>query len=311
MSQALPLSKVKAWVALSRVPFLSVGIFPFILGAIIAWSMGYPMNWAVLLLSSFAVILIMLITYWAGEYYDFEADSINVNYNIFSGGTRVLQAGLIPRHYALVATYLSLSLAVIIGLLLQFYFKTGPYTLLLGAFGLFCGYFYSAKPVQWSHRGVGEVLIAICYGGLTVNAAYYLQTASFHPLATLVSIPLAISIFLVILINEFPDYISDRVSGKRTLVVRFGMKRMALVYLILSMACFLAILGPPLYVGPWIIAPLALLPVLLIDWNIIAVMRKEYEDGKRLQALCGRTILLHLTIASIFMLAFLLEGAIG
>jgi len=206
-------NRFKAWAALSRAPFHSVGVFPFLLGATIAWSMGFAIDWAVLILSSFALILIMLTTYLAGEYYDFETDSLNVSYNIFSGGSRVLQMGFIPRRRPLVAAYVSVVGAIIIGLVLQFYYKTGPYTLLLGTFGLFCGYFYTARPIQWSYRGVGEILIAICYGWLSVNAAYYLQTGSFHPVATLVSIPLAISIFLVILINEFPDCSSD-VSAK-------------------------------------------------------------------------------------------------
>jgi len=306
-----PSNRFKAWVALSRAPFHSVGVFPFVLGAIIAWSMGFPISWAVLLLSTLAVVLVMETTYLAGEYYDFEADSINASYNIFSGGSRVLQAGLIPRHRPLIVVYVSVVGAIIIGLLLQFYYKTGPYTLLLGAFGLFCGYFYTAKPIRWSYRGVGETLIAICYGWLTVNAAYYLQTGSFHPVATLVSIPLAISIFLVILINEFPDYSSDTISGKRTLVVRFGKERMAILYIILSIACFLTMFAPFLYGIPWVIAPLSLFVLLLIGWNIAAIGRKGYEDNRRLQGICGRTILLDLGIASIYIIAFLLARAVG
>ncbi len=311
MADIPPSNRFKAWVALSRVPFHSVGVFPFVLGAIIAWSMGFPISWAVLLLSTLAVVLVMETTYLAGEYYDFEADSINVSYNIFSGGSRVLQAGLIPKHRPLVVTYVSVVGAIIIGLLLQFYYKTGPYTLLLGAFGLFCGYFYTAKPIQWSYRGMGETLIAICYGWLTVNAAYYLQTGSFHPVATLVSIPLAISIFLVILINEFPDYSSDAISGKRTLVVRFGRERMAILYIILSIACFLTMFAPFLYGAPWVIAPLSLFVLLLVAWNITAIGKKGYEDNRRLQGICGRTILLDLGIAGIYIIAFLLARAVG
>lgn len=64
---------------------------------VIAWSQGYPFNWGVGILSTLAVILIMLTTYYAGEYYDYETDSLNREYNKFSGGTRVLPAGLIPK----------------------------------------------------------------------------------------------------------------------------------------------------------------------------------------------------------------------
>ena len=150
------------------------------------------------------------------------------------------------------------------------------------------------------------MLIAVCYGWLPVNAAYYLQTGSFHPVATLVSIPLAISIFLVILINEFPDCSSDALSRKRTLVVRFGKERMAALYTILSIACFLTIFAPFVYKVPWIIAPLSLLILLLVGWNIALIGEKGYEDAKRLQGICGRTILLDLTIAGTYAAAFFL-----
>jgi len=305
--QKLSLSnQFRVWATLCRAPFHSVGVFPFVLGAVIAWGTGFPISWAVLSLSTLAVILVMLTAYLAGEYYDFEADSINTNYNAFSGGSRVLQAGLVARHRPLVVTHVCLVVAIMIGLLLQFYYKTGPYTLLLGAFGLFCGYFYSARPIQWSYRGVGETLIAICYGWLAVNAAYYLQTGTFHLAATLVSIPLAISIFLVILINEFPDCYSDAISGKRTLVVRFGREKMAILYVILSIACFLTMFTPFLYGAPWTIAPLSLVVLLLIAWNIAAIDKKGYEDSRRLQGICLRTILLDLAIASVYIIAFLL-----
>ncbi|MFC2039463.1 prenyltransferase [Chloroflexota bacterium] len=303
-------NKFKAWAALSRAPFHTVGVFPFVLGATIAWGMGFAIDWAVLLLSSFALILIMLTTYLAGEYYDSETDSINASYNRFSGGSRVLQMGLISRRGPLVASYVCVAGAIIVGLVLQFHYKTGPYTLLLGAFGFFCGYFYTARPIQWAYRGVGEILISVCYGWLTVNAAYYLQTGSFHPVATLVSIPLAMSIFLVILINEFPDCPSDALSGKRTLVVRFGRERMAILYAILSIACFLSVFGLFFYEVPWIIAPLSLFVLLLVAWNIVAVGQKGYEDRKLLQGICGRTILLDLTIAGIYIVAFLLRRSV-
>ena len=69
-----PKKRLNAWLTLSRPPFHAVGVFPFLLGMVIAWSQGYPFNWGVGILSTLAVILIMLTTYYAGEYYDYETD---------------------------------------------------------------------------------------------------------------------------------------------------------------------------------------------------------------------------------------------
>jgi 1,4-dihydroxy-2-naphthoate octaprenyltransferase len=300
--------RLRTWLSLARLPFYSVGILPFILGIVLAWNHDYSISLVVAILSTIAVILIMAVTYLAGEYYDYKTDSINVDYNKYSGGSRVLQAGLVPRQHALVATYICLALAGAIGLVLFLYYKTGPYTIPLGAFGLLCGYFYTAKPVRWSYRGIGEILIAICYGWLTVNAAYYLQAGQFELVATLISIPIALSIFLVILINEFPDYASDKISGKRTLVVKFGRERMTILYTALLVICYLTIILGLFFGVPKLAGFLSLIVLALIIWNIIAIKGKGYENKQTLERICLGTISINLMISSIYILTFVLEG---
>jgi len=295
-----------SWLRLSRLPFHTVGVFPFLLGMVIAWSQGYPFNWGVGILSTLAVVLIMLATYYSGEYYDYDTDSLNREYNKFSGGTRVLQAGLVPKKQVLLAALLALAAAGIIGLILQFYFKTGPFTIPLGAFGMLCGYFYTSKPLRWAYRGVGEVLIGICYGWLAVSTAYYLQTGTFGLIPTLASIPISISIFLVILINEFPDYTSDRASGKNNLVVRLGRDRAALLYASLAAICFLSIVLGVLAGIPRLMAFLSVIPLGLIVRNLLALKKREYRERQALEKICSRTLLLNLGTTALYILAFIL-----
>lgn len=304
--QIEPKRRLVAWLKLSRIPFHLVGVIPFILGMVIAWSQGYSFQWEVGILSILAVILIMLTTYYAGEYFDYETDSVNREYNKFSGGTRVLQTGIIPRWRVLLAALIVLAAAAVIGLVLQFYFMTGPFTIPLGVFAMLCGYFYTSKPIRWAYRGVGEILIGICYGWLAVNTAYYLQTGTFGLIPTLVSIPIAVSIFLVILINEFPDYASDRASGKNNLVVRFGRERAALLYAILAAICFPVMVLGVLAGVPWLIAVLSVIPLALIVRNILALKKQEYKEGKSLEKICAITFLLNLAISLSYILVFVM-----
>jgi hypothetical protein len=81
---------IVAWWRLSRVPFLSVGILPLILGFILAWRWGYKGPLGLYALSTAAVILIMWMTYYVGEWNDLEGDRINQHFNHFSGGSRRL-----------------------------------------------------------------------------------------------------------------------------------------------------------------------------------------------------------------------------
>lgn len=43
----------------------------------------------------------------------------------------------------------------------------------LGIIGILSGFFYSKMPVRWVTRGVGEVLIELCYGWLPITVSYY------------------------------------------------------------------------------------------------------------------------------------------
>lgn len=308
MTESVAVGRIGSWLTMFRLPFHTVGVFPFISGAVLAWSQGAAVNVPVMVLATVAVSLIMLTTYLAGEYYDFEGDSLNRDFNKFSGGSRVLQVGLLPRRYALLTSWAAFGLAVAIGLVIQFYFKTGPFTIPLGAFGLLCGYFYSARPGRWAARGVGETLIGICYGWLTVNTGYYLQAGHFSLMASLASIPIAITIFLVILINEFPDYDSDKATGKRTLVVRHGKDMMAVVYSLLLGLTPLTMLLSRLYGAPPLVGWLTIPVALLAAWNIKAMSRHGYLDDRTLEGICARTIVTNLLIAILFIVGFAVGG---
>ena len=89
-------STMKAWWRLSRVPFLSVGLLPLILGFVLAWRYGYKGAPGLYFFSLLAVIFIMWMTYYLGEWNDLEGDRINQSYNRFSGGSRIMVEGALP-----------------------------------------------------------------------------------------------------------------------------------------------------------------------------------------------------------------------
>ena len=296
--------QLAAWLTLGRLPFHSVGVLPCVLGTVIAWQRGYVIDWGIVALAVLAVICIMAATYLSGEYYDYPTDSANTGYNRFSGGSRVLQKGLVSRRRVLPAAIVALCSAGVIGLVIQFVFKTGPFTIPLGILGMVCGFFYSSNPFRWAYRGVGEMLIFVCYGWLTVNTAYYLQTGRFDLAPTLASIPIGISIFLVIFINEFPDYDSDRGAGKNNMVVRLGLERASALYGVLALACFVAI--PLSVLGSVPRLMLALCPLVLVPiiWNIVALARKQYLEAKHLERICALTLILNLGTTLLYIIAF-------
>ena len=201
------IENIKAWVSLSRPPFHTVGILPFILGTILAYKINSTISIEIFILGVLGVILVMLSTYHSGEYFDYRGDMISnsLHDNQFAGGTRILLAGKMSPLVPLWTSIIAIIIAAAIGLFLQFILKTGPYTLLLGFLGAFPGFFYSTEPIRLIKRGVGEIFIGFCYGWLPVASAYYIQTGTIHPIIHWLAIPIGLSIFNVIFLNEYPD----------------------------------------------------------------------------------------------------------
>lgn len=296
------------WMKAYRPPFHTVGVFPFILGAVVASAAGSKLNWWVLVLGSLAVMLIMGMTYTINEYFDFETDLINLEYNKFSGGSRVLPHGLLSRRQVFIAGIINMLLALAIGFVLVFYFRTGPWTLPLGIIGILAGFFYTAKPVQLAYRGVGEIFIGFSYGWLPVLTGYYLQSGKFSLLAALISFPIAISIFEVIFINELPDYGSDKVSSKNNLVVKMGLEKSALVYNLLLVLTFISII-PAFFFQLSLIALVFLaFPFALGIWNFIEVALGGWRNKHQLEGICARTIGINLLITISLIVTFLWKG---
>jgi len=275
-----------------------VGIFPLVLGFVVAWRWGYQGPFELYVLSTMAVILIMWMTYYLGDWNDLEGDRINEAFNQFSGGSRVLVNKVIPAWFSLFLGYGCLAGAILIGVYIYFRYQKDLRTLLLGGLGIFFGFFYSSRPFRWSYHGLGEILIGFCYGWLPVATGFFLFAGFFSPQIFLLSIPIGLSIFNVILINEFPDEEADRAIGKRNLVVRFGKERMGDLYIGLSMLIGFSFIkmiwgfGHPPF---WLLALSAIPPFLLL-WNLIQMWQGNYRHAKKLELLCRNTLLINLTM---------------
>lgn len=292
---------IAAWWRLSRIPFLSVGILPLILGFVLAWRWGYKGPLGLYLLSLIAVIFIMWMTYYLGEWNDLEGDRLNQSVSRFSGGSRVLAKDLVPIWVSILLGYGCLVIAILIGFYIYLQYRTGPWTLLLGGIGIFSGFFYSNKPFRWAYRGVGEILIGFCYGWLPIATGFYLFTGFFDHQVFLLSIPVGLSIFNVLLINEFHDEEADRAIGKRNLVVRFGKERMGDLYVGISIMVGLTFVKVMLLLGqtPFYLFILLGIPLLLILWNLVQVWQGGYKDSKKLELLCRNTLFINLLVTMI------------
>ncbi len=289
---------------MARPPFHTVGLLPFVLGCVLARQQTGRFRWDVALWGVAGVVLVMLATYLAGEYWDFAEDSLSAGRSRFAGGSQVVQRGQLPRQAPLWGSIVSLALALGVGLVLQAGYHTGTCTIPLGVIGILGGFFYSTRPLRWVSTGLGELWIALCYGWLPVAVGYYLQTGRIASTVHWPAISIGLSIFNVILINEYPDWAADSLAGKRNLAVRLGRERAAWLYALATAGGWAGVLlslhhGAPasmllFYVPAWIACSIA----------VIGVLTGRWRDPSVLERLCAATLLANLATSGAFILAF-------
>ncbi|MFH1854709.1 MAG: 1,4-dihydroxy-2-naphthoate octaprenyltransferase [Candidatus Omnitrophota bacterium] len=222
---------IKPWLKAIRAPFFTATIIPVILGSVIAWHDTGSFAWIRFWLTMIGILLIHTGTNLANDYFDHLSgcDKANTTPTPFSGGSRVIQEGLIAPKKILYASLASFILGSVIGIYLNYLCK-GNLVFILGLAGVFLGFFYTAKPFHIGYGSLGELAVGAGFGPLVVMGSYYVQTETLSPRIFFISIPIGILIALVLFINEFPDYSADRSVGKKTLVVSLGKKRAIVLY---------------------------------------------------------------------------------
>jgi 1,4-dihydroxy-2-naphthoate octaprenyltransferase len=196
-------------------------------------------------------------------------------------------------------------LALGVGLILWVGYQTGPWTMVFGTIGILGGFFYSTRPVRWVSTGFGELWIAFCYGWLPVAVGYYLQTGEIVPLVHWLAVPIGLTIFNVILLNEFPDYPADVTAGKANLTARMGRERAAWIYGIVSLGSWIG-MGLSLTNGVPLRALWLYLPILALSLVLtVLVVRGRWQDRDTLEMLCGANIGVNLGTTLAYILAFL------
>lgn len=107
--------------------------------------------------------------------------------------------------------------------------------------GILCVAFAFLYTTRLSYLGWGDVLVLVFFGFVPVCGTYYLLTTSLSAEVVLLSLIAGIAIDALLMINNYRDREQDRISGKRTLVVRFGERAGRYGYLLLGVVVTLLI----------------------------------------------------------------------
>jgi 1,4-dihydroxy-2-naphthoate octaprenyltransferase len=270
------------------VPFLLAGCLPLWVGALLAGVSGLPVRPGVLGAGTLAVAALILMAFASRE--------------IFCPGVgRCPVWRLTFARQPATPAYAALAVAAVLGVALQFGWRTGDFTIPLGALGILGGYFSFAPPLAWHRRGLGEAVGGFCFGLLPVAAGLYLQCGQLLSEILLYGLPLTFTGFNLFLTYGFPG--SGAAPNPRTLAARIEPATAALIYTIsniLTIIGLVLILIFPAASLPWQFGLWPLLILAVINQELIK--RKAYRDEGRIRLLAWLTLTLHVGMGLVFVL---------
>ena len=306
----------RGWLALraTRLPFLTATLVPVLIGIAIAATHGL-FNPLTALLTIVGGSFIQIGLNVANDVFDTSqgADEVNVTPTKYSGGSRVIQYGLVTLGQMKVVASASYLAGMAIGLVLLAI--SGSVALLvIGIAGVVISLAYTAPPLRLVYRGLGEVAVALGFGPLMLVGAYVVQShgaLAWEPFAA--SIPIGLLVALILYVNEIPDRRGDATAGKRTLPVRLGRDTVVRGYALAAAVAYGAsVLGVVAGVLP--IPALAILLTIPLAGRVHDGLRPNYDNPYALMAVMASNIKVHAAAGALLLGAYgavLLAGALA
>ncbi|OGD45836.1 1,4-dihydroxy-2-naphthoate octaprenyltransferase [Candidatus Bathyarchaeota archaeon RBG_16_48_13] len=294
--------KIPLLLAELRAPFLTASLASVFLGTAMAWVSWKNIDPIFLLLTLAGTFCLHSSANVINDYFDYKSGCDGLNRDSippFTGGSGLLVSGALrPNEVLALASSLFLT-AGAIGLYLAMI--RGWIILVLVAVAVLSGYFYTT---HLATRGVGELVVGLCFGPLLAFGTYYVQTNSFALGPLLAGLPLGLLVAAILWINEIPDYRADSLVGKNTAVVRLGKRRAAQVYVCIVGLAY-AIIGfgilarvlPVTSALTFLSLPLAL--------KAARIANTSY-DSKELRPANGLTISTHLVVGILLTTGYIL-----
>lgn len=281
-------NSLKAWVLAARPKTLTGAASPVMIGAAVAADEGFKvLPFILCMLFAFAM---QIDANFINDYFDYKKGTDREDR---LGPERACAQGWVTPRAMKGAIAITTLVSCLIGLPLAF---IGGLPLI--TVGLACVVFCFLYTTSLSYLGLGDLLVLVFFGIIPVGFTYYLQTGHWSVEVTLAGMACGFVTDCLLIINNYRDREQDAISGKKTLIVRYGKKFGLHSYLWCGIiATLLAICAMISAEGK---APTPLIAIYL-PLHISAYCKMRRLEGRMLNSVLG------ITAGNIFLFAVLLS----
>lgn len=218
------MTKKQAWVEAIRPRTLPLSLAGIIFGSAIAFKEGFT-DWTIFTFAILTTLLFQILSNLANDYGDGVKGTDNHDR---IGPARAVQSGVISHKEMKTAVVITALLSVVSAASLIYFSSKGmPLTIIWSYAGLavFCvlaAITYTVGKKAYGYYGLGDVMVFIFFGLVSVLGVYSLYSKSFDWNNLLPAATIGLLSVAVLNLNNMRDYASDKKAGKNTLVVKMG-----------------------------------------------------------------------------------------
>ena len=221
-------NSIKAWILAARPKTLAAAATPVLLGCALAYTAG-AFQWIPAILCFLFAFSMQIDANFINDYYDYLKGSDREDR---LGPERACAQGWITLSAMKKGMIFITLLSCFWGLLLLRY--CGLEMIPVGLLCVLFAFLYTAGPYPLAYHGWGDVLVIVFFGFVPVGCTYYTMAHDWTWNVTIACAACGLVSDLLLMLNNYRDREQDKISGKRTLIVRFGEKAGRYAYLALG-----------------------------------------------------------------------------
>ncbi len=221
------MNNIKPWISALRLRTLPLSVSGVVVGSCLAYYNGF-FDILIFVFAILATISLQILSNLANDYGDGIKGTDNENR---IGPERAIQSGKITPNEMFMAIRINILIVIfIVFLLILSAFGTQHflYSLLYFFLGLICVFAaikYTVGETAYGYRALGDIMVFLFFGLLSVIGSYFLYTRQLDHLLILPACTIGLLSTGVLNLNNIRDIESDKASNKITLAVKLGFKR--------------------------------------------------------------------------------------
>ena len=231
---------IKKYTIATRPWSFTMSVISVSVGTLLAAEDG-PISWGWYAVTVIGITLLHAAANLINDYFDTlydidQQDSPTAKYR-----PQPILSGMLTPRQLLAEAFVLLALTTAIGMTAAA--VRSWHVLWIGIIGLLTSIFYTAGPVKFKYRALGEVAVFMMWGPLMIEGAFSVQRQALSMKALYISIPFGVLVALVLFANNMRDIDYDARHNVKTLSIILGSHKSYTLFAGLIILAYAYVLG--------------------------------------------------------------------